>query len=51
MEDMPKKQVTVTIPKELLEWLDGEVDKRTYADRSHAVEMAILSLREKKAPK
>jgi Arc/MetJ-type ribon-helix-helix transcriptional regulator len=47
MEDMPKKQVTVTLPKELLAWLDEQVATRTYADRSHAVEVAILTLKEK----
>jgi Arc/MetJ-type ribon-helix-helix transcriptional regulator len=48
MEDMPKKQVTVTIPKELLAWIDEQVQKRTYSDRSHAFEIAILTLKEKK---
>jgi len=46
MESM-KKQVTVTLPKDLLEWLDEQVKQRTYADRSHAMEMAILALKEK----
>ncbi len=48
LEDVPKKQVTVTLPKDLLEWLDEQVQKRTYSDRSHAMEVAILTLKEKK---
>lgn len=47
MEGMPKRPVTVTIPQDLLEWLDAQVQKRTYSDRSHAVEVAILTLKEK----
>jgi metal-responsive CopG/Arc/MetJ family transcriptional regulator len=48
MESMPKKRVCITLPEGLVEWLDKQVDSRTYADRSHAIEMAIIALKEKK---
>jgi len=47
MEGMPKKRVGLTLPEDLVKWLDEQVKKRTYADRSHAVEVAILTLKEK----
>ena len=46
MEGMPKKRVGLTLPEDLVKWLDEQVKKRTYADRSHAVEVAILTLKE-----
>jgi len=47
MESMPKKRVGVTLPEDLVAWLDKEVEKRTYSDRSHAIEVAILTLKRK----
>jgi Arc/MetJ-type ribon-helix-helix transcriptional regulator len=44
---MPKERVGLTLPKELVQWLDDQVKTRVYADRSHAVEVAILTLKEK----
>ena len=41
-------KVTATIDKELVEWLDGEVDKRRFRNRSHAIEYAIAKLKEDK---
>lgn len=40
--------VSVTLPKELVEWLDQQVEKREYHNRSHAVEIAVLELKQKK---
>ena len=45
---MPRKRVGVTIPEELIEWVDSEVEARKYASRSHAIEVALLELRKKK---
>ena len=41
-------KVTATIDKELVEWLDGEVEKRRFRNRSHAIEYAIAKLKENK---
>jgi Arc/MetJ-type ribon-helix-helix transcriptional regulator len=36
----------VTIPKELIAWVDSQVKRRKYSTRSHAVEVALLQLKE-----
>lgn len=43
---MSRVKVTATIDKELVEWLDGEVEKRRFRNRSHAIEYAIAKLKE-----
>ena len=39
-------KITTTVDRELVEWLDGEVEKRRFRNRSHAVEYAIAKLKE-----
>lgn len=39
-------KVTATVDKELISWLDGEVEKRRFRNRSHAIEYAIAKLKE-----
>jgi len=34
--------VSITLPKEVVEWLDRKVEARTYHNRSHAIEVIIL---------
>ncbi|MGD0644697.1 MAG: ribbon-helix-helix domain-containing protein [Candidatus Bathyarchaeia archaeon] len=34
--------ISVTLPKEVVEWLDRKVESRVYANRSHAIEVLIL---------
>lgn len=48
MGDMRRVKVTVTVDKELVEWVDHEVEKRTFRNRSHGFEVAIARLKEKK---
>ena len=48
MEVMPRKRVGVTLPEPLIEWIDKQVKARKYASRSHAIEVAVLKLKEKK---
>lgn len=42
--------ISVTLPKEVVEWLDKKVESRIYANRSHAIEVLVLDAikREKK---
>jgi Arc/MetJ-type ribon-helix-helix transcriptional regulator len=47
MENVPKDKVHITLPKELVAWIDQQVKTRAYADRSHLIEVAILTLKEK----
>jgi len=37
-----KATLNVTIPQELMDWLNKMVKKRTFASRSHGVELCIL---------
>ncbi len=39
---MVRERVSITLPKELLEWIDKKIESRTYANRSHAIEVLIL---------
>jgi len=38
--------ISVTLPPEILEWLDKKVEDRTYSSRSFAIEKAVLRLME-----
>ncbi len=43
--------VSITLPKEEVEWLDRQVESRIYHNRSHAIEVIILEkMRHKKGP-
>jgi len=44
-------KVTVTIDNELVEWIDNEVSKRTFRNRSHGFEVALAKLREEEKKK
>jgi metal-responsive CopG/Arc/MetJ family transcriptional regulator len=37
-----RQRVSITLPKECIDYLDKKIDKRTYANRSHAIEVLIL---------
>jgi metal-responsive CopG/Arc/MetJ family transcriptional regulator len=39
--DMAKKRVTISISPDILKWLDDQVSKREYKDRSHAIEKLV----------
>lgn len=39
---MAREKITVTLPRECISWLDKKVEDRTYANRSHALEVLIL---------
>jgi|YelNatPaOPRAMG01_1025707.scaffolds.fasta_scaffold27407_2 metal-responsive CopG/Arc/MetJ family transcriptional regulator len=39
--EMPKQRITISISKECLEWIDKQIEKRIYKDRSHAIEKLI----------
>ena len=49
LENMPKVRVTISISKDVLEWIDKQVENRTFKDRSHAIEKLIYDcMKEKK---
>ena len=39
---LPRERVSMTLPKECVEWVDEKIKSRTYANRSHAIEVLIL---------
>lgn len=41
---MPKQKVTATIEGRLLEWVDHEIEKFRFRNRSHALEYALAKL-------
>jgi hypothetical protein len=43
-EEIPiaKVRISITLPKEVVEWLDRRVEERVFATRSHAIEVFIL---------
>jgi metal-responsive CopG/Arc/MetJ family transcriptional regulator len=36
-----KERITITIDKELLDWVDEKIKARLYANRSHALELLV----------
>ena len=36
-----KERITITLDKKLLEWLDGKVSSKLFANRSHGFEFII----------
>jgi len=50
MEDMPKKRMCVTVREDLVEWIEDQMEKGIYATKSHAVERALILLKEKVKP-
>jgi len=43
---MVKVKLTVSILPELVHWIDEQVDKGSFADRSHAVQYAVLKVKD-----
>lgn len=44
-----KQSISVTIDKELVDWIDEQVRTQKYRNRSHLVELSLLNFRSKKA--
>jgi len=44
--EMPKAKLTVTVQADLMSWVDEEVAKGHFADRSHAVQYSLLKVKE-----
>jgi Arc/MetJ-type ribon-helix-helix transcriptional regulator len=40
-----KVKISVTLPEDLLAWMDGLVRERIFDDRSHGLERAVLCLK------
>lgn len=44
MESMAKVKVSVTIEEEFMRWVDEEIKKLRFRNRSHALEYALAKL-------
>jgi len=42
-ETMARERISITLPKECVEWIDKQVEARKYFSRSHAIEVLILN--------
>jgi len=40
-----KEKISIALDKELLKWIDENVDTKIFASRSHAVERALMELK------
>jgi Arc/MetJ-type ribon-helix-helix transcriptional regulator len=48
METM-KQSISVTVERDLVEWIDKQVQTQKYRNRSHLVELALVMFRKKDA--
>jgi len=44
--EVMKQSISVTVDKELVEWIDKQVETQRFRNRSHAVEVALMKFRE-----
>ena len=44
---MVRERVSITLPKDCLTWIDRKIEGRTYANRSHAIEVLIFEAMKK----
>lgn len=42
LRDLPRERISITLPKECVEWVNKRVESRIYSNRSHAIEVLIL---------
>jgi Arc/MetJ-type ribon-helix-helix transcriptional regulator len=43
---MAKLKLTISLAPELIRWIDEQVKKGHFADRSHAVQFSVLKVKE-----
>jgi Arc/MetJ-type ribon-helix-helix transcriptional regulator len=48
---MKRLKVTATVDQELIEWIDEEVKKKRFRNRSHAIEYALAMLKQPPQPR
>lgn len=41
-----KSKISVTVDKQIVEWMDKQVETQRFRNRSHAVEVALMRFRE-----
>jgi len=46
--NMAKQRITVSLSKDVVAWLDKQIENRNYKDRSHAIEKLVYDTMQKK---
>ena len=41
---MPKARRTITLDREILKWIEGQIEEKRFASLSHAIEYALNKL-------
>ena len=41
-----KSKISITLDKEIVEWLDRNVKTQRFRNRSHGIELALIQMRE-----
>jgi len=44
--NLTKQRLQVTVRKDLVTWIDSKIEKGDFASRSHAIEKALIKLKE-----
>ena len=45
MEHMAKEKISATVDEKLLKWIDTQVAKKKFANRSHGIDVALQQLK------
>ena len=48
VESMARTRISITLPQNLVDWMDKRVEERKFFSRSHAIEVLILKEMQKK---
>lgn len=48
VESMVRTRISITLPQNLVDWMDKQVEARKFFSRSHAIEVLILKEMQKK---
>lgn len=51
LEEMTKIRLQVTVREDIVKWIDQQVEKLRFANRSHAIEYALAQVMEKERKK
>ena len=46
-KEMPRIRVFATVREDVMRWVDKQIDKARFRNRSHAIEYALIKLMEK----
>jgi len=50
MRKEKKVKITVSLDRELVEWVEKEIKKKRFGSKSHAIELALYKLKSEEEP-